>query len=76
MLIVDEHEVRAAHFVRRWCLSGAQVGPERDDVWFDTATGLPIENSRTIEVKVHTPFGDSTYTESSRFTLRSLTPER
>jgi hypothetical protein len=73
-MTIGGHKVVAAHFRRQWSLSGAQVGPERDDLWFDTATGLPLENQRSIRVRTDTPFGTSTYTETGHFVLGSLTP--
>ena len=73
-MTIGGQKVQAAHFVRKWTLSGAQVGPETDDVWFDVATGLPLENRRSIRVRTDTPFGESTYNETGEFVLRSLTP--
>jgi hypothetical protein len=75
-MTISGHRVRVAHISEQWALRGAQVGPQHDDIWFDTATGLPVENRRTIRVKTATPFGTSTYTETGTFTLRSLTPTR
>jgi len=71
---IGGHKVRAAHFIRQRTLSGAQIGPEHDDVWFDAATGLPIENRRSIHVRTQTPFGNSTYTENGELKLASLNP--
>ena len=73
-MTIGGQKVHAAHFVRKWTLRGAQVGPETDDVWFDIATGLPLENRRSIRVRTGTPFGEFTYTENGEFVLRSLTP--
>ncbi|MGD0393933.1 MAG: hypothetical protein ABSC41_14985 [Acidimicrobiales bacterium] len=74
LMMVSGHKVRVAHISEQWTLSGAQVGPQHDDIWFDTATGLPIENRRSIRVRTATPFGTSTYTESGQFLLRSVKP--
>ena len=73
-VVIGGHNVRAVHFLQQWVLSGAQVGTERDDVWFDAANGLPLENRRSIRVRTDTPFGSSTYTEAGEFKLQSLTP--
>lgn len=73
-MMISGHRVRVAHISEQWTLSGAQVGPQHDDIWFDTATGLPLQNRRSIRVKTATPFGSSIYTETGRFVLRSLTP--
>ena len=75
-VVIAGHNVRAVHFLQQWILSGALVGTERDEVWFDAATGLPLENHRSIRVRTDTPFGSSTYTETGEFELRSLTPAR
>ncbi len=74
VMTVSGHRIGVAHVSEQWTLSGAQVGPQHDDSWFDTTTGLPIENRRTIRVKTATPFGTSTYTETGRFMLGSVTP--
>ncbi|MGP0031484.1 MAG: hypothetical protein ACLPVF_13375 [Acidimicrobiales bacterium] len=73
-MTIGGRHVRAAHFLRHWSLRGAQVGPERDDLWLDAATGLPLENRRDIRVRTATPFGTSTYTETGTYVLRALTP--
>ena len=73
-MVIGGHSVPAVHFLQDEILSGAQVGTERDDLWFDAATGLPLENRRSIRVRTDTPFGSSTYTETGEFELRSLTP--
>jgi hypothetical protein len=71
---IGGHKVRTAQFQRHWTLSGAEVGPEQDDVWVDAATGLPIEDRSNIRVRTDTPFGNSTYTEAGRFVLSSVIP--
>lgn len=73
-IVIGGHSVPAVHFLQHQTLSGAQVGIESDDLWFDATTGLPLENRRSIRVRTDTPFGSSTYTETGEFELRSLTP--
>ncbi len=74
-LIIAGHTVPAVHVEVQWRLSGPQVGTERDDLWFDAQSGLPLQNRRSIQVRTTTPFGSSTYTENGEFVLRSLTPK-
>jgi hypothetical protein len=59
----------------QWKLSGSQVSTERDDLWHDAQSGLPLQNRRSIQVRTGTPFGPSTYTEEGEFVLQSLTPK-
>jgi hypothetical protein len=74
-LTIAGHKIPAVHIEVQWRLSGPQVGTERDDLWFDAQSGLPLQNRRTIQVRTRTPFGPSTYTENGEFVLRSLTPK-
>ena len=74
-LTIAGHKIPAVHVEVRWKLSGPQVGTERDDLWFDAQSGLPLQNRRSIQVRTRTPFGPSTYTENGEFVLRSLTPK-
>jgi len=69
---VGTTKVEAAHFLRLRTDSGAQQGFERSQVWFDLTNGLPLRESETIEVRTATPFGTSTYTQTSSFSLVSL----
>ena len=73
-LTIAGREIRAVHVEVQWKLSGPQVGTERDDLWFDANSGLPLQNRRSIRVRTTTPFGASTYTENGEFVLRSLRP--
>ena len=74
VLTIAGHKIPSVHVEAQWRLSGAQVGTERDDLWFAAQSGLPLQNRRSIRVRTATPFGPSTYTESGEFVLRSLTP--
>jgi len=65
-------QVHAAEFLRLRTESGAQKGSERDEVWLDAATGLPVRLRQDITVTTNTPFGTSTYTQSGVFALVSL----
>ncbi len=74
ILTIAGHKIPSVHIEVQWKLSGAQVGSERDDLWFDAQSGLPLQNRRSIQVRTGTPFGPSTYTENGEFVLRNLTP--
>jgi hypothetical protein len=73
-LIVGGRVVRADEFLRLRTDTGAQRGTERSELWIDAANGLPIRLRRDITVITDTPFGTSTYTQSSVFSLASLVP--
>ncbi len=75
ILHVAGREIRSVHVEVQWRLSGPQVGTERDDLWYDAKSGLPLENQRTIHVRTVTPFGTSTYSENGQFVLQSLIPK-
>ena len=75
ILNIAGHKIPSVHVEVQWKLSGPQVGTERDDLWFDAQSGLPLQNRRSIRVRTSTPFGPSTYTENGTFVLRSLTPQ-
>ena len=63
----------------RWTttFSGATKGTAVVDDWFDPATGLVLREKREIGLRVGSPFvGAVGYTDSSDFTLLSLTPRR
>ncbi len=66
---VDGVGVRTQHFVSERTMSGAQVGTDRSDVWFQVGTGLPVRNRRSISAATDTPVGSSTYTEVGEFQL-------
>ncbi len=75
ILTVAGKKIPSVHIEVQWSLSGPQVGTERDDLWYDAQSGLPLQNHRSIHVRTETPFGTSTYTENGQFALRSLTPK-
>jgi len=75
ILTIAGQKIPAIHVEVQWKLTGPQVGVERDDLWFDAQSGLPLQNRRSIQVRTTTPFGPSTYTENGEFALRSLRPE-
>ena len=66
--------VQTVKFLRLRTDSGPQVGTERTELWLDPVTGLPIRLRQYINVRTHTPFGDSTYVQSGDLTLVSLEP--
>ena len=74
VLEVDGVEVRTQHFVSERTMSGAQVGTDRSEVWFQVGTGLPVRNERTVTVATDTPIGTSDYRESGEFRLVSPEP--
>jgi hypothetical protein len=74
VLTIAGRKIPSVHIALQWRLSGPQVGTERDDLWFDAQSGLPLQNRRSIDVRTATPFGSSTYTENGEFVLESLTP--
>ena len=74
-LTIAGHKIPAVHVEVRWKLNGPQVGTERDDLWFDAKSGLPLQDRRSIRVRTATPFGASIYTENGEFVLRTLTPK-
>jgi len=74
VLSIAGHKIASVHVEVEWRLSGPQVGIERDDLWYDARSGLPLENRRSIHVRTTTPFGSSTYTENGQFVLESLHP--
>ena len=75
ILTIAGHKVPSVHIEVQWRLSGPQVGTERDDLWYDAQSGVPLQNRRSIHVRTGTPFGTSIYTENGQFVLRSLTPK-
>lgn len=63
----------------RWTtlFSGATQGTAVVDDWFDPTTGLVLREKREIGLRVGSPFvGDVGYTDSSEFTVLSVTPAR
>ncbi len=75
IMTIAGHKIPSVHIAVEWTLSGPQVGTERDDLWYDARSGLPLQNRRSIHVRTGSPFGTSTYTEKGQFVLRSLTPK-
>jgi hypothetical protein len=75
ILTIAGHKIPSVHIEVQWRLSGPQVGTERDELWYDAQSGLPLQNRRSIHVRTETPFGASNYTENGEFVLRSLTPK-
>lgn len=58
-------------------LTGDQTGTEQVDMWFAAASGLPVRNSRDINVEspAPSPLDSVTYTERGEWHLTSLTPQ-
>jgi hypothetical protein len=69
-------EVEALHYRRSRTLTGGQSGSEDIDVWFQTETGLILQNEREITVRSDSLIGGVTYEESGSFTLVSMSPTR
>jgi hypothetical protein len=74
LLDIGGTEVAALHYHRMRTLTGGQAGTEDVNVWFDTATGLPLRNQRVITVRSSSLIGGVTYEENGRFQLTSMTP--
>lgn len=71
---VGGKDVAVHHFLQTQTDSGSQQGTERYETWLQVTTGLPVRMQQDIEVRTSTPFGDSTYTQTSNLTLTSLQP--
>jgi hypothetical protein len=71
---IDGVDVSTQHFVSERTMTGAQVGTDRSDVWFDARSGLPVRNRRSVSVDTDTPVGTSTYTETGEWVLESTEP--
>jgi hypothetical protein len=76
VLRIAGYKIPSVHVEVQWRLSGPQVGTERDDLWFDAQSGLPLENRRSIHVRTETPFGASTYTENENGSQQLVTSPR
>lgn len=75
-LEVAGRPVRTAEFLQLRTETGAQRGTERDEMWIDATSGLPVKMYQDISVLTATPFGTSRYTQVGTFTLRSLVVHR
>lgn len=73
-LQVGGRSVATHHLVESRTDTGSQKGTERYETWVATDNGLPVKMVQDIQVKTSTPFGDSTYTQSSTLTLTDLQP--
>ncbi|MEA2715815.1 MAG: hypothetical protein QOI99_132 [Actinomycetota bacterium] len=73
---VDGRPLPARH--TRWttAFEGATKGTAVVDDWFDVATGLVLRETRTIGLRVGSPFvGDISYIDVSEYVLLSTTPD-
>lgn len=71
---VGGKQVVTHHLVEDRTDTGSQRGTERYETWVAVDTGLPVRMAQNIEVRTSTPFGDSTYTQSSTLDLSDLQP--
>ncbi|MEA2685218.1 MAG: hypothetical protein QOE93_413, partial [Actinomycetota bacterium] len=74
---VDGRSLAARH--TRWTtlFSGATKGTAVVDDWFALDTGLVLRETRTIGLRVGSPFvGDLSYIDVSEYVLLSTTPDR
>ncbi len=74
---VDGRSLPARH--TRWTteFSGATKGTAVVDDWFDPVTGLVLRETRSIGLRVGSPFvGDLSYIDVSEYLLLSTTPDR
>lgn len=73
-LPVGGRNVLTHHLVQTRTDTGSQRGTERFETWVADDTGLPVRIAQDIEVRTSTPFGDSTYTQTTVLTLSDLRP--
>jgi hypothetical protein len=76
-VVVEGRTLPARH--TRWVttFSGATVGTAFVDDWFDPVSGLVLQETRNIGLKVGSAFvGEVTYIDVSSYTLESTTPTR
>lgn len=73
-VVVGKETVSTVHIRSSVALTGAKTGSTTTDLWFETSTGLPVRNTRRIEVHSPSPIGSVTYNERGTFRLVSLTP--
>ena len=73
---VGRKSVPALHTREDLRLSGGQTGEVRVDVWFATASGLPLKEAHLIRVAspAPAPLNHVTYTEIGNWQLTSTTP--
>jgi len=74
---VDGRPLAARH--TRWTtvFEGSTKGTAVVDDWFDAATGLVLRETRSIGLRVGSPFvGDLSYIDVSEYLLLSTTPDR
>jgi len=76
VVVVGDVRVPAYHFRQERTLTGSQTGSQTTDQWFARETGLPLRNERKVTVHANTVVGSITYTETGRFQLTSLQPQR
>lgn len=74
-LDIGGEPVEALHYRRLRNLSGGQAGVEDTELWFHPDSGLPLGNSRRIEVRSDSLIGGVTYSEEGSFELTSLLPQ-
>jgi hypothetical protein len=76
-VVVEGVQLPARH--TRWTtlFSGATIGGAVVDDWFDPSTGLLLRETRAIALRVGSQFvGRLNYTDTSAYTLLSVTPSR
>jgi hypothetical protein len=74
---VEGRSLAARH--TRWttAFDGATKGTAVVEDWFDVASGLVVRETRTIGLRVGSPFvGDLSYIDVSEYALLSTTPDR
>jgi hypothetical protein len=75
-VVVGGRRIAAFHYVQEFGITGGQTGSNREEVWIDRETGLPLREQRDIRVvsPAPAPLTRVTYTERGSWTLTSMTP--
>ena len=73
---VQGRRVAAVHYRQDVTIGGGQKGSTHEEVWLAAADGLPLRETRTIEVvsPAPAPIHEVTYREHGSWRLASLTP--
>jgi hypothetical protein len=73
---VGGEAVEAEHARRETRLSGDTRGSTRHDIWFDSATGVPVKLVLVSHTANDSPIGEVHYDKDVTLTLTSLEPRR
>lgn len=73
---VRGRHVETEHVSKESAFRGGIRGTARHDLWFDAATGVPVELVMSSRTTTASPIGDVGYEEEVTLTLLSLAPRR